>query len=193
MIDEPPSCPPSVPCRAACALALVGFMGAGKTSVGRELARRLGWRFMDLDELVERREGRSIPLIFADNGEETFRRLERSILLESIASLNRGSMVLALGGGAFIQPVVQQCLRQAQIPTVFLDAGCAELFRRCEQPGVDRPLRRHPEQFRQLYEQRRPQYLKAALRIQTEGKLVSDVVEEIVAQLNLISSSGAYE
>jgi shikimate kinase len=173
------------------ALALVGFMGAGKTTVGQELAERLGWRFEDLDQLIEARERRTIQQIFSEDGEAEFRRMEGSAVRVAIGSLKHGSLVLALGGGAFIEPGVQQCLREAQIPTVFLDAPVAELFRRCEQPGVERPLRRDQEQFRKLYEQRRPEYLKAAVCIETAGKKIGDVAQEIISGLNLVPVSGA--
>jgi shikimate kinase len=172
------------------ALALVGFMGAGKTTVGQELAARLGWRFADLDQLIEARKQRTIEQIFREQGEVEFRRIEGSAVREAIGSLKRGSLVLALGGGAFIEPGVQQCLREAHIPAVFLDAPVVELFRRCEQPGVERPLRRDQEQFRKLYEKRRPEYLKATVCIETAGKKIGDVAQEIISGLNLVPVSG---
>ena len=85
------------------AVFLVGFMGSGKTSVGRELARRMGWEFVDLDVRIEQREGRSVPEIFQDRGEPGFRIAEAAALLELTQSLERASVV-ALGGGAFAQP-----------------------------------------------------------------------------------------
>jgi len=173
------------------AVALAGFMGAGKTTVGRELALRLGWRFEDLDQLIERRERRTIEQIFREQGEAEFRRLEYSVVRETIDSLERGPLVMALGGGAFIEPGVQNCLQDAQIPVVFLDAPVAELFRRCEQPGLERPLRRDQEQFQKLYERRRPEYLKAAICIETAGKKIGDVAQEIISGLNLVPVSGA--
>jgi shikimate kinase len=176
---------------ACLAVALVGFMGAGKTTVGQRLAARLGWGFADLDQLIEARERRTIEQIFRETGEAEFRRMERSAVREAIDSLEHGSLVMALGGGAFIEPGVQQCLREAQIPAVFLDAPVAELFRRCEQPGVERPLRRDQEQFRKLYERRRPEYLKATVCIETAGKKIADVAQEIMSELNLVPVSGA--
>jgi shikimate kinase len=173
------------------AVALVGFMGAGKTTVGRELAQRLGWRFADLDQLIEARERRTVEQIFREQGEAEFRQLECSAVREAIHSLEHGSLVLALGGGAFIESGVQKCLQEARIPAVFLDAPVAELFRRCEQPGVERPLRRDQDQFRKLYEQRRSEYLKAAICIETEGKMIAEVAQEIISGLNLVPVSGA--
>lgn len=183
--------PPSVERRSPSAVALVGFMGAGKTSVGQELAVRLGWRFFDLDVLIEQRERRTIADIFRQQGEPAFRRLELSLLRELVEASTRGPRVLALGGGAFVQPGVQKCLQEASIPAAFLDAPTGELFRRCEQPGLARPLRRDPEQFRELYERRRPEYLKAAICVETTGKTIGAVAEEIIAGLSLVPASGA--
>jgi shikimate kinase len=173
------------------AVALIGFMGAGKTTVGRELAARIGWRFLDLDLLIEEREQRTIAHIFRQDGEAAFRRIELALLRELIEPVKRGHAVLALGGGAFAQPGVQRCLEAASIPAVFLDAAAAELFRRCEETRVDRPLRRNARQFSDLLEQRRPEYLKAALRVDTSAKLVGEVVQEIISRLDLVPVSGA--
>jgi shikimate kinase len=173
------------------AVALVGFMGAGKTSVGQELAQRLGWRFVDLDEAIERRERRTIEQIFREDGETAFRRMECMAAREATESAKRDPVVLALGGGAFTDPEIRGCLEQARVPAVFLDAAVAELFRRSQQPGVIRPLRRNPEQFRQLYERRRAEYLKAAIRIETDNKMIAAVAQEIISELNLVPISGA--
>lgn len=173
------------------AVALVGFMGAGKTSVGRELAQRLGWRFVDLDELIEKREGRTIEQVFREDGEATFRRMECVAAREATQSAKREPLVLALGGGAFMDSSIRNCLEVARIPAVFLDAPAAELFRRSEQPGVNRPLRRDPEQFGLLYERRRAEYLKATIRIETVDKAIRSVAQEIISELNLVPISGA--
>ncbi len=177
----------------ALAVALVGFMGAGKTTVGRELASRLGWRFKDLDGLIEQRERRVIAEIFQQDGEPAFRLLELSLLRELVESVKRASVVLALGGGAFAQLSVQKCLDEASIPVVFLDAPVGELFMRSEQPEVVRPLRRDPAQFRSLYEQRRPAYFKATVRIDTSAKDADSVAVEIISKLQLKPASGVSE
>jgi len=166
-------------------VALIGFMGAGKTTVGQELARRLNWRFADLDQLIESREGRTIPQIFQTEGEAGFRALEHGVLAESLAVPGSGSTVLALGGGAFVVEKVRALLRERQVPAVWLDAPAEELFRRCEQPEVVRPLRRDPEQFTKLYEQRLSSYRQADLHVITKGKEISAIAEEIVMRLAL--------
>jgi shikimate kinase len=191
MVDERVPSRPSNRHGVHAGIALVGFMGAGKSTVGRELAQRLGWRFLDLDELIEERERRKIEDIFRRDGEAAFRGLECAAVREATQSTVSGPVVLALGGGAFIDPAVRSCLEEAQIPAIFLDAPVGELFRRSEQPGVNRPLRRHEEQFRRLYERRRPEYLKAAICVETEGKAIASVAQEIISELNLVPFSGA--
>jgi shikimate kinase len=190
MVDERVSARPSNR-HIRAGVALVGFMGAGKSTVGRELAERLGWQFLDLDQLIEEREQRKIEDIFRREGETVFRRLECAAVYDATQSAASGPVVLALGGGAFIDPAVRSCLEEAQIPAIFLDAPVAELFRRSEQPGVNRPLRRDEEQFRQLYERRRPEYLKAAICVETQDKLIASVAQEIISELNLVPFSGA--
>lgn len=179
------------PQSSARAIALVGFMGAGKTTVGRALAERLGWRFADLDDLIQAREGRSVEQIFKEQGEAGFRKLERLMVREIVAAEESAPQVLALGGGAFPEEAVQEALREAGIPAVFLDAPVEELFRRSGQPEVVRPLRRDREQFGELCERRRPAYRKAQLRIETGGREIAAVVKEIVSELKLAPRGAA--
>lgn len=167
------------------AVALVGFMGAGKTTVGRALAARLGWRFNDLDDLIQEREGRSIEHIFRACGEARFREMERSALSSLLASGNSDPVVLALGGGAFVHSLNQELLRQTAIPAVFLDAPVEELFRRCAQPEIQRPLRQSFDQFSGLYEERRAAYETAPVRIDTASKPIPAIVDEIMVTLHL--------
>jgi shikimate kinase len=173
------------------AVALVGFMGAGKTTVGRALAQRTGWHFEDLDELIEKNQGQTIAEIFEERGEARFRDLERLLLREALRL--PPPFVLALGGGAFCQNEVQNLLRTAGIPAVFLDAPVDELYRRGAEDGVLRPLRRDEEAFRRLYQERRPAYLGAALAIETWRKPVAAIVDEIISALNLEGARGVWD
>jgi shikimate kinase len=192
MTDETTSSPgSSTPLHAPTALSLVGFMGAGKTTVGKALAGRLGWRFVDLDDLIQARERRTIPEIFQQSGEKAFRDLERQLLREAIGSSRTRGSVLSLGGGAFIDNTNQDLLRENEIPAVFLDASAEELFRRCQQPGVDRPLFSDRDGFSALYERRRPAYLNAAFCVQTAGREIASIVDEIIARLGLGKYPGA--
>src|SRR5437762_14042864 len=101
---------PRAPLRA---IALVGFMGAGKTSVGRELAERLAIDFIDLDDLVVGRAGKSVTEIFGQDGEAAFRKLEAQALQTLLAASRDRPFVLALGGGAFVQKPNADRLRKA--------------------------------------------------------------------------------
>jgi len=170
---------------AKCGFCLVGFMGAGKTSVGRLLAQRLGWRFSDLDEAIEAREGYCIADIFSRAGESGFRRAEQAALAELLTEANGRPLVLALGGGAFVQAANARAVRQAGLPAVFLDAPVEELRSRCAPEGAQRPLFQDEDRFRQLYELRRPDYLRADIRIETTGLTVEQVAAEIARCLGL--------
>lgn len=170
-------------------VALVGFMGAGKTAVGQAMAQRLGWRFADLDQLVEEREKRTIPQIFSEHGEARFRQLEREVLQQTLSTTEAQFLVLALGGGAFVNGEIRELLHARHVPSIWLDASPEELFRRCEQPGVVRPLRRDPRQFAKLHEQRLSSYRQADLHVVTNGKEVSSVAEEVIRRLALAPAS----
>jgi shikimate kinase len=169
---------------------LVGFMGAGKTSVGRALGQRLNWIFEDLDDRIQAREGRTVAEIFRDSGESEFRRAERAALQHVLRELGGGSArIVALGGGAFVQKENAALLKASRVPTVFLDAPVEELWQRCctqaSVAGTERPLLRGMEQFRKLYEIRRTGYSKASFKIQTGSRPVETIAAEIAETLGL--------
>ena len=137
------------------AVFLVGFMGAGKTSVGRLLGQQLNWAFEDLDERVERRERRTVPEIFRESGEAAFRQAEHEALRSIVEELAGGALkVVALGGGAFVQERNAALLKSSGLPTVCLDAPVDELWQRCSkqagETGAQRPWLQSREQFSQL-------------------------------------------
>ncbi|MGA7907772.1 MAG: shikimate kinase [Candidatus Sulfotelmatobacter sp.] len=170
-------------------LLLVGFMGAGKSTVGSALAARLDCTFEDLDQRIERREGQTVAEIFRNSGEAHFRRAERAALRELLGELRGGvKKVVALGGGAFAQTANAGLIEANGIPTLFLDAPAEELWRRCceqsRDQGTQRPLLNSLESFRKLYEVRRPKYLTASLRQDTSGKDVAGIVADIVEALD---------
>ena len=168
------------------AVFLVGFMGAGKTSVGRALSRRLGWRFEDLDDRIQAREGRSVSEIFQQSGEAGFRQAERAALAELLELQQNGTeLIAALGGGAFAQKAIADLLAESGAMTVFLDALPEELWRRCGTDVVERPLRREETEFRRLYDVRRPRYLQATVKVDTSGKAIAEIVHEIASLLKL--------
>jgi len=165
-------------------------MGAGKTSVGRALAKQLNWEFEDLDDRIVRREGRAIPQIFEKSGESEFRRAEHEALAEVLGEL-RGAVtrIVAVGGGAFVQPANASLLQAAQASTVFLDAPVEELWTRCRkqssEAGAQRPLQRSEEQFRSLHDERRSGYARAKMRVQTGKRTVDEIAKEIAERLGL--------
>jgi shikimate kinase len=172
------------------AVFLVGFMGAGKSSVGRALGLRLNWIFEDLDDRIEAREGRKVAEIFRDSGESEFRRAEHAALQQVLQELRGGSArVVAVGGGAFVQQPNAALLTASSVPTVFLDAPVEELWQRCctqaTETGAERPLLRDMEQFRKLYEARRAGYSRASLKIQTGKRPVETIAAEIAKKLKL--------
>ena len=159
---------------------LIGFMGAGKTTVGRALARRLRWRFLDLDDEIEKRTRRTVAEIFASSGEAGFRRAEtdtlRDLLQESAGS---GDLILALGGGAFVQERNRALLKRARAATVLLEAPLEELRRRCRSERRVRPLAQQEAGFAELFTARRADYERARFRVQTLGKSVAQVAVEL--------------
>jgi shikimate kinase len=167
---------------------LVGFMGAGKSSVGLALSRKLGWAFEDLDERIESQEQRSIEQIFEQSGEAGFRHIEHAALRSLVLSLGSSGKVVAVGGGAFVQPNNAALLEDLGFLTIFLDAPVEELFRRCQEQRLPRPLRRDLQEFRRLYNDRRALYLKAQDRIETSGKSVEQITGEVIEKLRLQAS-----
>jgi len=164
------------------AVFLVGFMASGKSTVGPELARRLGWNFVDLDSRIEARDRKSVPEIFRDQGEPGFRRAESGALQDLTQSLERSSVV-ALGGGAFAQERNRALLRDW--PSVFLNAPVEELWRRSLADGIDRPLRQGRDQFARLHAERLPFYGQATISVETSGRDVASICAEIEAALQL--------
>jgi|HubBroStandDraft_2_1064218.scaffolds.fasta_scaffold16671_3 shikimate kinase len=163
------------------AVFLVGFMAAGKTTVGQELARRLGWDFVDLDAQIESREQQTIAEIFRDRGEHEFRVVESATLRDLTESLERDT-VLALGGGTFAQPSNVELLRPWH--SIFLDTPLDELWRRTREDTTKRPLRKDDRaEFESLYWQRRPSYTQATMTIVTSGNTPASLCAEIERRL----------
>jgi len=165
-------------------IALTGFMGSGKSSVGKMLADRLGRQFYDTDQLIEQQSGESIPEIFKNQGETEFRRRE-SIVLEQLAGLE--NIVVATGGGIVVNPSNRNLLKRKFLP-IWLYGTAAELFERVK--GSNRPLLDCAEpqkRAEQLYEQRNFLYAQTAeLIINTERKNVQTITERLHAEISRI-------
>jgi shikimate kinase len=158
---------------------VVGFMGAGKTTVGQALARRLGLPFADLDDVIEAAEGAKISDIFATKGEEEFRRLESEALRRLVDST--APAVVALGGGAFTIQSNRELLR-GRGTTIWLDCPYQVVERRVLQ-CTHRPLARDPQRFAALYESRREHYAQAEIRVSVESDDAEATVDEIQTRL----------
>ena len=165
------------------AVFLVGFMGAGKSCVGKALALLLGWQFIDLDARIESRHACSIADIFRRRGEAEFRRLESEELARVMTELEAAAAVVALGGGAFVQPANFETLRRSSACSVFLDAPVEELWRRARAVDGARPLAFSENHFRQLYAARRPRYMEADYCVQTGSRKVEEVAAQIAVLL----------
>jgi len=143
---------------------LVGFMGSGKSTVGRMLADQIGWRFADIDDDVESAAKSSITELFTQQGEEEFRRLESEAIRQRVRKIQAGNpMVLALGGGAFTQQGNIDLLENNGV-TIWLDADFPVVKKRVSM-ATHRPLARNAERFAQLFQERRENYAKAEYRI----------------------------
>ena len=176
-------------------IVLTGFMGAGKSTVGRMLATRLGWPFLDIDALITAEHGLSIAQIFSVHGEPHFRRIEA----EAVARVLDGAYehpraVVALGGGAIETEAVRDMLFPASpsVPatvTIFLSAPLPELLARCHlAPGNNeapvRPLLAAPEPPEERLARRLPFYRQAHLTVETTGLSPDRVVESIMSWLS---------
>jgi shikimate kinase len=159
---------------------LVGFMGCGKSTVGRALSEHLGWPFVDLDEEIEQREGATISEIFATRGEPEFRRIESEVLKARVKYISGGRPnVVALGGGAFQSEANIDLVTHNGVP-IWLDCPFDHVERRVAQT-THRPLARDPVQFRNLYEKRRANYARAEHRIEVRSDDPQHAVAEILA------------
>jgi len=155
-------------------------MGAGKTTVGLALAKRLRWNFLDLDDVIEERERRTVAEIFALFGESAFRGMESEALAALLQDRQAGSdLILALGGGAFVQKENRDALSSAGAITVLLEAPVEELRRRCRAERTVRPLARQDARFNELFAARRADYALARFTVQTMNKSVQQVTAEI--------------
>ena len=160
---------------------LVGFMGAGKTAVGRVVARHLERDFVDLDEAVERRVGMSIREMFEDRGERAFRRAETAELEQLTA---RQKLVVALGGGAFSVVANRRLIAATGGRSVFLDLPWEAIVRRLGSADPERPKWVDEPHARELYRERRPDYETATFRLEVDGvEAPAEVAERIVALL----------
>ncbi len=158
---------------------LVGFMAAGKSTVGRALADQLGWSFTDIDHEIEAEQGATVADLFSNYGESRFRELETEMLRRHVSTIRSGIPgVIALGGGAFVQPRNWELLENNGV-TIWLDCPFDLV---CQRLNGDhsRPLARDKNGLSKLFEDRRPLYSRADFRLEITGEDVPVVVTRIL-------------
>jgi shikimate kinase len=172
-------------------IVLTGFMGSGKSTIGRALAKELGWRFIDLDSDIEQRDGRPVARIFAESGEPAFRTLETNALISSLSGIH---IVLALGGGALETPANREALAaSAQTCIVLLAASFDTLYKRCQEQIANRssgsalpirPLLGDREAAIARLNRRDPVYRESAhLVVETTGQQPEESVKALLKLL----------
>lgn len=166
---------------------LTGFMGSGKSTVGPRVAEKLGYRFVDLDEVIEARAGKSIPAIFQKEGEARFRSMEAAVLRETD---DQEDLVVALGGGALAREEnLHWALQHGAV--VYLRVSPQELLRRLKADAVERPLlqdetgtrlpdARLQSRIATLLAQREPFYRRAHVVVETDGQAVDETVAALL-------------
>jgi shikimate kinase len=146
-------------------IVITGFMGCGKTLVARKLARHLNLTMIDLDERITEKDGRSPAQFIVEEGEPAFRSIESTVLRE-LLQLDTAH-IIALGGGAWIQEVNRNLINQEGYVSIWLDVPFEVCWARIEASSENRPLGRTKEQAKALYDQRKPIYQLADIRIES--------------------------
>lgn len=165
-------------------IVLIGLMGSGKSSIGRTIAKALNRRFIDTDRYIERKFGKTIPEIFNEEGEESFRKIER----ETIKKISQYiGIVIATGGGTIKDPENFKCLKQSGW-IIALFASPETLYKRIEGKRI-RPLLLDKDdpikELDDIYKNRKGMYAQADFQINTENKEINQIADEIINLLNI--------
>ena len=159
-------------------LYLVGFMGVGKSALGRKAARELGMRFIDSDHQIEKEQGKKIPEIFADEGESYFRNLERQFIESGHPEVG---CVVSCGGGLVVEPGMKELLKQKGFVICLFASAESIIDRTCR--NKNRPLLSVDDpaaKIRSLLKEREPIYMDSGACITTEGRTIPEVVRHMI-------------
>ena len=158
---------------------LVGFMGAGKSSVAGALGTKLGWRVEDIDDLIERRERMAVADIFSQRGEAYFRRVERAVLAAQVPMRHA---VVATGGGTYVDPANRSLIDRDGV-AIWLDVSLTRVIERLPSDGR-RPLAADRAAMVRLFRDRQAAYRRAHLRLDAGAASVGELVERIIDRLD---------
>ena len=159
-------------------LTLTGMMGVGKTTIGKRLARKLKYAFVDIDKIIENQEGESISSIFKNKGEDYFRKLEKK---QTLKELKKDKSVISLGGGAFLNSSIRQCSKKHSI-SFWLDVPIETLLKRLKK-SKNRPVlgkEKTDGSIKKIYYIRKKFYNKADYRIKCKTSNLKQVIEKIL-------------
>ena len=167
-------------------LTLTGMMGVGKSTIGKNLAKKLRYNFIDVDKLIEKKEGITINLIFKNKSEEYFRKIENDI---AINELKKNNSVISLGGGAFLNDAIRKTSKKLSI-SFWLDVPIDDLIKRLSKKNSQRPLlfrKNVGETVKKIYFERKKIYNEADYRIKCNSMKSNEIVKKII---NLYEKSG---
>ena len=160
-------------------LTLTGMMGVGKSSIGKILAKNLNYNFVDVDKLIEKKEGTTINLIFKNKGEKYFRKIENDI---SLIELKKANSVISLGGGAFLNNTIRKTTKKFSI-SFWLDVSIDELIKRLKKSNK-RPLlfkKNISETVKKIYFERKKIYNEANYRIKCNSLKAEDIAKKVLS------------
>ena len=160
-------------------IVITGFMGCGKSKIARALAQHLNVHFVDLDEAITARTGRTPAQLIDEDGEPAFRHIETDTLRDVLDAGEAG--VIALGGGAWIEAANRELINEYGCSSIWLDVPFEVCWNRIETGGEDRPLGRTKAQAAALYERRRPVYQQAKIHIRLLGH---EDLDDVITQIN---------
>ena len=167
-------------------IVLTGFMGSGKSTIGRLLARHLRWRFVDADHAIESAAGKSITAIFADHGEPWFRELEHQTIRNLV---NSKFLVLALGGGAVEDPRTRELLKSEGVWLIHLEICFETVLIRCRGSEAIRPVLADRANLQSRYERRLPLYRESHLNLAVDQLRPPAILDIILKQIGTVPQS----